>query len=123
MSNEVMNTIELEMNHLNLAWLYALREVARESCEDAVTRFGVDQEVADLISKASPQDLREMADPAILAFRPRCSGGRLRDYLIGRMSSRAHFIMSSLSSETPDIDTTAEVFSAKAPSAEGRLNG
>lgn len=123
MSNEAMNAIEREMNHLNLAWLYALREIARESAEDAVTRFGIDQEVADLIANASPQDLREMADPAILAFRPRCSGGRLRDYLIGRMSSRAHFVMSSLSSETPDIDTTAEGTPAEHSAAEERLDG
>jgi len=122
MSSETLNAIENEMNHLNMAWLYALREVARVSYEDAVTRFGVDQEVAEMIAQSTPQDLREMADPAILAFRPRCSGGRLRDYLVGRMNSRAHFIMSSLSSETPDIDTTADVISINAK-AEERADG
>lgn len=102
-TNDQHTNLESEIAHLNLAWLYAVRSAARDDVESAMTRFGVDREVASLLSKAHPQSIREMADPAILAFRPRVSNSRLRAYLKGRVNSRAHFLLLAISGDNPDI--------------------
>lgn len=102
MSFDLSPHVEMEITHLNVAWLYALREAARENIEAAMTRFGVSREIAEMMTEASPADIREMADPAILSFRPRGSNTTFRDYLRGNVAARARFLMSAVSSASPD---------------------
>jgi hypothetical protein len=56
---------------LNLAWLVKSRELARGDTDKASLLFGLDKGLAEILTKASMEDLRQLAASPLLVFRPR----------------------------------------------------
>ncbi|NLC21097.1 MAG: hypothetical protein GX771_04205 [Halomonadaceae bacterium] len=62
-----------DIQELNLAYLFCIREMARRDLAETALRFGIDQSLVQALADSSVDKIRSIADPSMLQFKMRAS--------------------------------------------------
>jgi flagellar transcriptional activator FlhD len=79
-----MTTMERDFYELNLAYLHAARELARQDPSQAVTRLGLSLDLIGALADIGIEDMHRLASSSFLMFQPRGNSHQLLEMIRAR---------------------------------------
>ena len=75
-----------DVQSMNFIFLMALRTVATHNSREALVRFGIDDDLLELFSNASIDELQAFSNSPLVVFKPRFAKRNIKSFFENRMT-------------------------------------